>query len=84
MHNHNIDEVVYNSRMLNWSPLGKFILVIFLLVASLLADSLVVPIVVFVIGASLLFYSTNFKIPSAFKFIASIAFSKLGFPLLST
>ena len=63
MHNHNIDEVVYNSKMLNWSPLGKFILVIFLLVASLLADSLVVPIVVFVIGASLLFYSTNFKIP---------------------
>ena len=63
MHTHNMDEVAYNSKMLNWSPLGKFILVIFLLLASLLADSLIVPIVVFVIGAILLFYSTNFKIP---------------------
>ncbi|WP_400208715.1 cobalt ECF transporter T component CbiQ [Candidatus Methanomassiliicoccus intestinalis] len=63
MHNHNIDEIAYSSRMLNWSPLGKFILMIFLLIGSLLADSLVVPIVVFCIGAALLFYSTNFKIP---------------------
>ena len=58
-----MDELAYSSRMVDWSPLGKLIFTMALLIVGLLADSLVVPLIIFAIGIILMAYSTNLKIP---------------------
>jgi cobalt ECF transporter T component CbiQ len=58
-----IDEIAYSSPFRDWSPLGKFALALSLLVSSLLASSIVIPFLVFLIGFSLLFYSTKMRLP---------------------
>jgi len=58
-----IDVLAYNSRMLNWAPLGKLFLAMVLLITGLITNSVVVPLITFIIGVALMAYSTNFKIP---------------------
>ena len=58
-----MDELAYSSRMVNWAPLGKLLLVLALLIIGLLTDSMVVPLITFAIGIFLMAYSTNMKIP---------------------
>jgi len=60
-----IDELAYSSPMRNWPPLGKFLLVSALLIASLVSSSLVVPVVVLAVGMALLFLSTHLRFPKA-------------------
>lgn len=61
-----MDTLVYGSRMVSWSPLGKLLFTITILIVNICTDSLFVPIVTFAIGIVMLFYSTVCKIP---KFI---------------
>jgi cobalt/nickel transport system permease protein len=58
-----IDEIAYASPFRDWSPLGKFVLALSLLISSLLASSIVIPFLVFLIGFSLLVYSTKMRLP---------------------
>ncbi|HSA35250.1 MAG TPA: cobalt ECF transporter T component CbiQ [Methanomassiliicoccales archaeon] len=58
-----VDELAYRSAALRWSPAGKFLFVISLLVASLLANTLLVPLLVLIIGIALLGYSVRFRFP---------------------
>ena len=58
-----MDTLAYSSRMLNWAPLGKLMLVIVVLVANLATSSMLVPAVTLAIGLCLMAYSTNFRIP---------------------
>jgi cobalt/nickel transport system permease protein len=58
-----IDEIAYASPFRDWSPLGKFLLALSLLVSSLVASSIVIPLLVFIIGFGLLFYSTRLRFP---------------------
>lgn len=58
-----IDEIAYTSPFRDWSPLGKFALALALLVSSLLATSIAIPFIVFLIGFGLLFYSTKLRFP---------------------
>ncbi|MGD1060555.1 MAG: cobalt ECF transporter T component CbiQ [Methanomassiliicoccales archaeon] len=58
-----IDEIAYASPFRDWSPLGKFALALSLLVSSLVASSIAIPILVFLIGFCLLFYSTRMRFP---------------------
>jgi cobalt ECF transporter T component CbiQ len=58
-----IDEIAYSSPFRDWSPLGKFALALSLLISSLLASSIVVPFLVFLVGFCLLFYSTKLRLP---------------------
>lgn len=58
-----VDELAYRSAALKWSPAGKFLFAISLLVASLLASTLIVPLFVLIIGVALLGYSVRFRFP---------------------
>jgi energy-coupling factor transporter transmembrane protein EcfT len=58
-----MDELAYSSRMVDWSPLGKLLFTVLLLIAGLLTDSIVVPMITFCIGLALMAYSTNLKLP---------------------
>ncbi|MDD1755960.1 MAG: energy-coupling factor ABC transporter permease [Methanomassiliicoccales archaeon] len=60
-----IGDMAYCSPAYNWPPLGKLALAIALLIASLASSTILVPLLVLGIGASLLFYSTRFKFPRA-------------------
>ncbi len=57
------DELAYASPMRNWPPLGKFLLVLSLLIVSLASSSIIVPATVACVGFALLFYSTRFRFP---------------------
>ena len=74
-----LDELAYRSACLKWSPMGKFVFVITLLVSSLLAKSLLIPMVVLVVGVVLLGYSNRFKFP---KVIGIILLETLGMIIL--
>ena len=58
-----MDDIAYASPFRDWSPLGKFSLALSLLVASLLASSIVVPSIGLVVGFVLLAYSTRLRFP---------------------
>jgi len=58
-----MDTLAYSSRMLSWSPLGKFVFVIVVLIVNICTESMIVPFVTLGIGLILMAYSTNFKIP---------------------
>lgn len=58
-----MDILVYGSKMVSWSPLGKLLFVLSLLIVNICTDSLFVPIVTLAIGIAMLFYSTACKIP---------------------
>ncbi|HOO04637.1 MAG TPA: hypothetical protein PLJ11_07960, partial [Methanomassiliicoccales archaeon] len=58
-----LDEMAYRSAALRWSPAGKFVLALTMLVASLLANTLVVPLMVLLVGTILLGYSVRFRFP---------------------
>jgi len=58
-----LDELAYRSACLKWSPTGKFVFVLTLLISSLLAKSLVVPLVIAIVGVLLLGYSIRFRFP---------------------
>lgn len=58
-----IDELAYASPMIHWPPLGKFALVLALLVGSLVSSFLVIPFAVFVLGMALLIVSTHLRFP---------------------
>lgn len=58
-----IDEVAYASPAKDWSPLGKLAIALSLLVSSLMASSIVIPFLIFLIGFTLLFYSTKMRFP---------------------
>ncbi|MBQ8373863.1 MAG: energy-coupling factor ABC transporter permease [Candidatus Methanomethylophilaceae archaeon] len=58
-----MDTLAYSSRMLNWAPLGKLMLVIAVLIVNVLTSSVVVALAVLVFGLALMMYSTNMRIP---------------------
>jgi len=58
-----MDELAYRSTCLRWSPMGKFLFVLTLLVSSLLAKSLLIPMVVLIVGTTLLGFSIHFRFP---------------------
>ncbi|MGD0817921.1 MAG: cobalt ECF transporter T component CbiQ [Methanomassiliicoccales archaeon] len=58
-----MDEIAYTSPFRDWSPLGKFAIALSLLISSLLAPSIVIPFLVFIIGFCLMFYSTKMRFP---------------------
>ena len=58
-----MDEVAYASPFRDWSPLGKFVIALTLLISSLMASSIVIPFLVFIVGFCLMFYSTRFRLP---------------------
>ena len=58
-----MDALAYSSRMLNWAPLGKLLLVIVVLIANVMTDSVVTAFAVLAIGHVLMAYSTNMRIP---------------------
>jgi cobalt ECF transporter T component CbiQ len=74
-----VDELAYRSAALKWSPAGKFLFVLALLVASLMARTLLVPLVVLVIGVLLLGYSIHFRFP---KVIGLVILEGLGIIVL--
>jgi cobalt/nickel transport system permease protein len=65
---HSIDELAYASPFKDWSPLGKFTLAMSLLVSSLVASSILIPLVSFSIGFVLLFISTRLRFPRVIVF----------------
>ena len=71
--------------MVNWSPLGKLILVIALLIVGLLTDSILVPLITFSIGIILMAYSTNMKIPLilALAIVEAIVIMIIGSGMIS-
>ena len=58
-----MDELAYSSRMVDWSPLGKLLFTVLLLITGLLTQSIAVPMTAFCIGLGLMAYSTNMKLP---------------------
>lgn len=54
-----VDELAYRSAALRWSPAGKFLFALSLLIASLLAKTLLVPLLVLLVGTALLGYSVR-------------------------
>ncbi|MCX6650347.1 MAG: cobalt ECF transporter T component CbiQ [Methanomassiliicoccales archaeon] len=74
-----LDELAYRSACLKWSPTGKFVFVLTLLISSLLSKSLLVPIVIAVIGIVLLGYSIRFRFP---KIIGIILLDAIGMMIL--
>ena len=42
-----MDELAYSSRMVDWSPLGKLLFTVLLLVTGLLTKSIAVPMAAF-------------------------------------
>jgi len=58
-----MDTLAYSSRMLNWSPLGKLLFVVAVLVLNILTNSVLVTFITMGVGLALMAYSTNFKIP---------------------
>ena len=58
-----MDALAYSSGMLNWAPLGKLLLVIVVLIANVMTDSVVTALAVLAIGLALMAYSTNMRIP---------------------
>ena len=74
-----LDELAYRSACLKWSPTGKFVFVLTLLISSLLAKSLLVPLVIAILGVLLLGYSIRFKFP---RIIGIILLEALGMMIL--
>lgn len=74
-----MDALAYSSRMLNWAPLGKLLLVVVVLVANITTKSLLVPFVTLAIGIGLMAYSTNFRIPRIVAIAIAEAFVILIF-----
>lgn len=58
-----MDALAYSSRMLHWPPLGKLLLVIVVLIANIMTDSVITALAVLVLGLVLMAYSTNMRIP---------------------
>ncbi len=58
-----MDALAYSSRMLNWAPLGKLLLVILILVANVMTGSVITALAVLAIGLAMMAYSTNMKVP---------------------
>jgi len=59
-----MDALAYGSRMASWSPLGKLVFFLSLMVAGLLTSSIVVPLCTLAVGLAFMAYSTGFRIPS--------------------
>ncbi|HQN75199.1 MAG TPA: cobalt ECF transporter T component CbiQ [Methanomassiliicoccales archaeon] len=74
-----VDELAYRSAALRWSPAGKFLFALSLLVASLMATTLLVPLVVLIIGVALLGYSVRFRFP---KVIGLLVLEGVGIIIL--
>ena len=58
-----MDALAYSSRMLNWAPLGKLLLVVVVLVVNVMTDSVITALAVLALGLVLMAYSTNMRIP---------------------
>ena len=58
-----IDEVAFASPMRHMAPLGKLLLCLFLLIASLASATIIVPLLVLGIGLGLILYGTKGKVP---------------------
>ncbi len=58
-----IDEIAYASPAKSWPPLGKLLLTLSLLISSLIAGTIIIPLVVLAIGGGMLAYSTRFRFP---------------------
>ena len=80
-----MDELAYSSRMVGWSPLGKLLLVMALLIVGLITQSILVPLVTFAIGLALMAYSTNMKVPLilSLAIFEAIAIMVLGSGMIS-
>lgn len=58
-----MDALAYGSRMVGWSPLGKLMLVVAVLIANVLTSSVILSLAVLALGIALMAYSTNMRIP---------------------
>lgn len=58
-----MDALAYSSRMLHWPPLGKLLLVIVVLIANIMTDSVITAFAVMALGLILMTYSTNMRVP---------------------
>ena len=58
-----MDALAYSSRMMGWSPLGKLVLTISILIANVLTNSVLLSLVILAMGLALMAYSTNMRIP---------------------
>lgn len=58
-----MDALAYSSRMVGWSPLGKLVLTVSILIANVLTDSVLLSFVILAMGLALMAYSTNMRIP---------------------
>jgi cobalt/nickel transport system permease protein len=63
-----VDEIAYESRLRHWPPLGKLLFTLSLLVSSLIASTVVVPMIILIVGLLLMFYSTGFRLPRVLIF----------------
>jgi len=59
-----IDEMAYKSPLRAWPPLGKLLLVLALLIGSLLSPGPAIPLLVLLIGLSLLYISNRLQLPA--------------------
>lgn len=60
-----MDELSYASPMRFWPPLGKFMVVLALLLASLISTSFLIPMAISILGLVLLALSTRLRFPRA-------------------
>lgn len=75
-----IDSLAYQSRALQWPPLGKLLLCTCLLIGSLSSSNLYGPLIVLGAGLLLFFYSVNCRVPAfiLFLIITAMGFNVIG------
>ncbi len=69
-----LDTFAYRSPLAKWPPVGKLLLTLSLLVGSLLSPTISVPILVLLIGITLVWLSCGWKLPSAILVAEGYAF----------
>ena len=77
-----IDSLAYNSPFRAWPPLGKLLLSLSLLLASLLSPTPLVPMLVFAAGLSLLYFSTRLRLPRIMGLACLNTFALLAISVL--
>lgn len=73
MKGNGLDPIAHASAAKNWPPLGKLLLCVSLLCASLLSKTAIVPMLVLITAFALLLYSTRARLPKIFLFLAANA-----------
>lgn len=78
-----IDNLAYKSPFRAWPPLGKLLLSLSLLCASILSPTPLVPLLVFLIGLALLYLSTGLRLPRIMELACLNTFALLAISVLA-